>query len=86
MGWKLEAGGWQRVIVAAGCLLLSAGLDAQRATFKAPEPRFADPDRRAEARGAPIRDRSPVQDYAATAHVPGAAWGIIVDGELATPA
>lgn len=57
--------------------------DEQNATFKAPVPRFADPDRRAKlAKGFPEIDRR-FQDYAAAAHVPGAAWGIIVDGRLA---
>ena len=59
------------------------GLSAQSATFKAPVPRFPDPDRRAKlATAFPEIDRL-FQDYAAAAHVPGAAWGIIVDGQLA---
>ena len=53
------------------------------ATFKAPEPRFADADRRAKlAKAFPEIDRI-FRDYATGAHVPGAAWGIIIDGELA---
>ena len=60
-----------------------AGLFAQSATFKAPAPRFADPERRAKLEKAfPEIDRL-FQEYAASAHVPGAAWGIVIDGELA---
>ena len=52
-------------------------------TFKAPEPRFADPARREKlARAFPEIDKL-FRDYAATAHIPGAAWGIVIDGELA---
>lgn len=48
-----------------------------------PAPRFADPGRRDTlARAFPEIDRLFVK-YAADAHVPGAAWGIIVDGQLA---
>ena len=71
MSWKLTA-------------VVLAGLVAQGApTFKAPVPRFADPDRRAKLEKAfPEIDRL-FQDYATAAHVPGAAWGIIIDGQLA---
>jgi CubicO group peptidase (beta-lactamase class C family) len=56
---------------------------AQDANFKAPPARFADPERRARlAKAFPEIDRI-FRDYAASAHVPGAAWGIIIDGELA---
>ena len=52
-------------------------------SFKAPVPHYADPDRRVKLEKAfPVIDRL-FQDYAASAHVPGAAWGIIIDGELA---
>lgn len=52
-------------------------------TFKAPPARFADPDRRARLeRAFPEIDRL-FESYTAGAHVPGAAWGIIIDGELA---
>jgi CubicO group peptidase (beta-lactamase class C family) len=65
-------------------LMTSPSLPAQNAaTFKAPVPRFADPDRRTKLEKAfPEIDRL-FKDYAAGAHVPGAAWGIIIDGELA---
>jgi CubicO group peptidase (beta-lactamase class C family) len=52
-------------------------------SFKAPPPRFTDPDRRAKlATAFPDVDRI-MQEYVTQAHVPGAAWGIIIDGELA---
>jgi CubicO group peptidase (beta-lactamase class C family) len=84
MRWKLKAGSWKRrAAVAAGCCVLAADLSGQSATYKAPVPRFADPARRAKLEKAfPEIDRL-FQDYAAGAHVPGAAWGIIIDGELA---
>lgn len=60
-----------------------SGVSAQEASFKAPAPRFVDPDRRAKlATAFPEIDRL-FRDYAAEARVPGAAWGIIVDGQLA---
>jgi CubicO group peptidase (beta-lactamase class C family) len=64
-------------------LALLLAQQAPAPTFKAPEPRFADADRRAKlAKAFPEIDRL-FQDYATAAHVPGAAWGVIVDGELA---
>ena len=72
-----------RAAAAIGGLLLSASLSAQNATYKAPPPQFADPARREKlARAFPEIDRL-FRDYAVSANVPGAAWGIIVDGELA---
>jgi CubicO group peptidase (beta-lactamase class C family) len=69
--------------VAAGMIVLTADLSSQSATFKAPPARFTDPDRRAKlAKAFPEIDRL-FQDYAAANHVPGAAWGIVIDGELA---
>jgi CubicO group peptidase (beta-lactamase class C family) len=64
-------------------LLLSVLFVAQSApTFKAPPARFADPARREKLpRAYPDIDRL-FRDYATSAHVPGAAWGVIVDGEL----
>jgi CubicO group peptidase (beta-lactamase class C family) len=85
VSWKLIAGSWKlQAAVAAGGLVLAVGVSAQVApTFKAPAPRFTDPDRRAKLEKAfPEIDRL-FQDYAAGAHVPGAAWGIIIDGQLA---
>lgn len=52
-------------------------------TFKAPPPAFADAARREKlARAFPEIDRI-MTDFATRAHVPGAAWGIVIDGELA---
>src|SRR5258706_383819 len=45
--------------------------------------RFADPSRRAKLEKAFPEIDKLFQNYAAGAHVPGAAWGIIIDGELA---
>ena len=60
-------------------LLLVAGVDA--ATI--PPPVFTDPQRRAKlASGFAAVDRI-FTEFAQRAHVPGAAWGIVVDGELA---
>jgi CubicO group peptidase (beta-lactamase class C family) len=84
MSWKPEAGSWQRrFAIAVGCCLLAADLSGQSATFKAPVPGFADAERRAKlAKAFPEIDRL-FKDYAAAARVPGAAWGIVIDGELA---
>lgn len=51
--------------------------------FAAPPPAFADPDRRAKLAAAfPTIDRL-MQDFAREQHLPGATWGIVIDGELA---
>ena len=69
--------------MAAKLLVMCLLLAPQPATFKAPAARFADPDRRAKLEKAfPEIDRL-FETYARDAHVPGAAWGIIVDGQLA---
>ena len=67
----------------AGCLLLSTDLSGQSAISKAPPARFADADRRARLEKAFPEIDALFRDYAAGAHIPGAAWGIIIDGELA---
>jgi CubicO group peptidase (beta-lactamase class C family) len=73
----------RRVAVTVCGLLLGALLDAQSVTFKAPPPQFADPARREKlARAFPEIDRL-FRDYAASNNIPGAAWGIVIDGELA---
>jgi len=76
----------RRILSVLVFLTLAVGplnIDAQDATFKAPPARFADSDRRAKLAAAfPEIDRI-FRDYAASAHVPGAAWGVIIDGELA---
>jgi CubicO group peptidase (beta-lactamase class C family) len=56
---------------------------AQSAPAQHPPASFADPQRRAKLSAAfPDIDRL-VRDFMARAHVPGAAWGVIIDGELA---
>jgi CubicO group peptidase (beta-lactamase class C family) len=76
-------GSWRPITVAACFVTLAAVLSGQSATFKAPVPRFTDPDRRAKLEKAfPEIDRL-FKTYATDAHVPGAAWGVIIDGELA---
>jgi len=53
------------------------------ADFKAPPPAFADAHRRARLEAAfPDIDRI-FRAFTEQAHVPGAAWGIVIDGELA---
>jgi CubicO group peptidase (beta-lactamase class C family) len=56
---------------------------APDATFKAPPPQFADAQRRAKLETAfPGIDRI-LKAFTEQAHVPGASWGIVIDGELA---
>ena len=75
------------------CLAVSAGTSAaqtpgpaaptDRTSFKAEPPRFADPGRRATlAQAFPDIDAA-VRAYITQQHIPGAAWGIVIDGELA---
>ncbi len=53
------------------------------AIFKAPPPQFADAQRRAKLQTAfPEIDRI-FKAFTEQAHVPGASWGIVIDGELA---
>ena len=72
-------------LLTAGLCLTSHAIDgrAQASAFKAPPPSFANPDRReALARAFPEVDRI-MREFVERAHVPGAAWGIVIDGELA---
>jgi CubicO group peptidase (beta-lactamase class C family) len=82
--WKLGTGHWKRrAATAVGCVLFAATLTGQDATFKAPPPRFADQNRPAKlATAFPDIDRL-FQEFAASSHIPGAAWGIVIDGALA---
>ena len=58
-------------------------MQPQQGSFKAPPPKFADPERRSKlARAFPDIDRI-FEEFATQTHVPGAAWGIVIDGELA---
>ena len=56
---------------------------AQRATT--PSAQFAEADRRAKLATAFADIDKIFADYATSVHAPGAAWGIIIDGELAHP-
>ena len=59
--------------------LMAAGTQA----VPAPHVQFSDPDRRAKL-GTAFADIDRLfAEFAKTAHVPGAAWGIVIDGELA---
>jgi CubicO group peptidase (beta-lactamase class C family) len=84
MRGQLGAGSWvRRAAIAVGSIVLTADLSGQSATFKAPPARFTDPDRRAKLEKAfPEIDRL-FREYADRNHVPGAAWGIVIDGQLA---
>jgi CubicO group peptidase (beta-lactamase class C family) len=63
--------------------VLAADLSGQGASFKASPPRFTEPDRRAKlAQAFPEIDRL-FKEFAAVSHIPGAAWGIVIDGSLA---
>ncbi len=53
------------------------------ASFKAEPPRFTDPARRQKlAQAFPAIDQL-MKDFTMREHVPGAVWGIVIDGELA---
>jgi CubicO group peptidase (beta-lactamase class C family) len=60
------------------------GLEAQRVTeLRIQPPRFADPARANKLRSAfPAIDQT-FRDFVAREHIPGAAWGVIIDGALA---
>ena len=63
--------------------LFSISLSGQSVTYKAPPAQFADAARQEKlARAFPEVDRL-FRDYAAGANIPGAAWGIVIDGRLA---
>ncbi|HEY3384123.1 MAG TPA: serine hydrolase domain-containing protein [Vicinamibacterales bacterium] len=59
------------------------GLPGGSQGFRAEPPRFADPARRQTLAGAFVEIDRVVRDYAVRAHIPGAAWGLVIDGELA---
>jgi len=59
--------------------LIAAGAQA----VPAPHAQFSDPDRRAKLGSAFADIDRMFAEFARTAHVPGAAWGIVIDGELA---
>jgi CubicO group peptidase (beta-lactamase class C family) len=82
---------WSSAVLAALALAAAARPAAQALPqtsepvplFKADPPRFADPDRRKKlAQAYPEIDRE-MQEFATREHVPGAVWGVVIDGELA---
>ena len=73
----------QRTVWIAIVVLMCTSLQAQTSTFKAPPPRFTDPQRRARLAAAFPEIDALFREFATRAHVPGAAWGIVIDGELA---
>ena len=71
-----------RISVLCVAILVATTAAAARQAA-APSSAFPDPDRRAKlATAFPEIDRLFV-DYAASIHAPGAAWGIVIDGQLA---
>ena len=66
-----------------GIVILAAATATAARQAAAPSSAFPDPDRRTRlATAFPEIDRLFV-DYAASVHAPGAAWGIVIDGQLA---
>ena len=61
----------------------TAPLPAQAPTAFPPPARFSDPDRLARLRSGFADVDTLFRDFAAGARVPGAAWGIVIDGTLA---
>jgi CubicO group peptidase (beta-lactamase class C family) len=70
------------LLFAPSATLLDIPLSAQP-PFKAPPPAFTDSGRRTKLAGAfPDIDRI-VGEFVTSNHIPGAAWGIVIDGEVA---
>ena len=63
--------------------ILLAAIVAHAAGASTPPPRFADPERRAKLATAFDDVDRLFRDFVERSHVPGAAWGIVIDGELA---
>jgi CubicO group peptidase (beta-lactamase class C family) len=75
------------ILTALGAVLLvtppAATAQSDRTSSRAPAPAFADPDRLSKLSGAfPEVDRL-MREFAERAHVPGIAYGIVVDGRVA---
>ncbi len=64
-------------------LVTTAGAVALAQQAVAPAAPFGDPDRRAKLATAFADVDKILADYATSVHAPGAAWGIVIDGELA---
>ena len=75
------------LLLALGLLTSAAHVDTSAQTAPAgqahPPAAFADPDRRTKLATAFPQIDALVQAFMARTHVPGAAWGIVIDGELA---
>jgi CubicO group peptidase (beta-lactamase class C family) len=74
-----------RILLITLVLVMSAGAWAQAAdtSFKAAPPKFTDPARRQKlATAFPEIDRI-MQEFMTKNHVPGGAWGVVIDGQLA---
>jgi CubicO group peptidase (beta-lactamase class C family) len=70
------------VLLAVGASAQTTNRPPQDASYRASAPRFTDPDRRVKLEKAfPEIDRI-VEEFATANHVPGAAWGVVIDGEL----
>lgn len=63
--------------------IVVAGTAALAQPAIAPATRFADPERRAKLATAFADVDRILAEYATSVHAPGAAWGIVIDGELA---
>lgn len=75
------------ILTALGAALLvtppAATAQSDRTSSRAPAPGFADPDRLSKLSGAfPEVDRL-MREFAERVHVPGIAYGIVVDGRVA---
>ena len=64
-------------------LIVSVLLAATTQSAPVPAPQFADPDRRAKLTTAFADIDRMFTEFAQAVHAPGAAWGIVIDGELA---
>lgn len=73
----------RRSIALSLCCCLAAAASSGLASAQLPNAGFADASRSARLRAAFPTIDSIVRDFTARQHIPGAAWGIIIDGELA---
>jgi CubicO group peptidase (beta-lactamase class C family) len=64
-------------------IFVSLAVAAVSSAASAPSPQFTDPDRRTKLASAFADIDRLFTEFAKTAHVPGAAWGIVIDGQLA---
>ncbi|MFN0119165.1 MAG: serine hydrolase domain-containing protein [Blastocatellia bacterium] len=74
---------WLFVCLSVFCPDVIAQDQAQRLSSVAPPPRFSDPNRAARLAAAYPEVDKVMRDFATKNHVPGMAWGVIVDGRLA---